>query len=162
MKKSCKQFRMTASGIIIFIPVMVFALITGSYSCGKSCPWKNKTDAKGGVRSNVTLAQAETKTELKEKKQEEDGVQTVTLPVKGMTCTGCEFNINKALKKVKGVKSAQANSSEDNVIVTFDITKVKVEDLIKAVNKTGYEASIPEKEKEQIDGNKQEKSKEDI
>ena len=68
----------------------------------------------------------------------------VVLPVKGMTCVTCEWGIEKALGELDGVVEAKASSSEQKVLVSYQAGKVTLEQMIQAVNATGYKASMPD------------------
>lgn len=47
-------------------------------------------------------------------------IQKVTLDVQGMTCSGCEFGVEGALKKVAGVSNADADVASNSAVVEFD------------------------------------------
>jgi copper chaperone CopZ len=68
----------------------------------------------------------------------------VVLPVEGMTCVTCEWGIEKALGKLDGVVEAKASSSEHKVLVRYVPGKVSFEQMIEAVDSTGYKASMPD------------------
>lgn len=68
----------------------------------------------------------------------------VVLPVTGMTCVTCEWGIEKALGKLEGVVEAKASSSEQKVLVRYEPGKVSFEQMIEAVDSTGYKASMPD------------------
>ncbi len=68
----------------------------------------------------------------------------VVLPVKGMTCVTCEWGIEKALGKLDGVVEAKASSSEQKVLVRYEPGKVTFEQMIEAVDSTGYKALMPD------------------
>jgi len=61
----------------------------------------------------------------------------VTLKVTDMTCDKCAVGVQKALKKVDGVKAAEASLDKEQAVVTMDATKVKPEQLIATVDKAG-------------------------
>jgi Cu+-exporting ATPase len=62
----------------------------------------------------------------------------VTLPVTGMTCASCASRIERGVKKVNGVADAQVNLASEHATITFDPQQVQPQDLIAAVEKTGY------------------------
>ena len=68
----------------------------------------------------------------------------VVLPVEGMTCVTCEWGIEKALAKLDGVIEAKASSSEHKVLVRYEPGHVTFEQMIEAVDSTGYKASMPD------------------
>ena len=67
-------------------------------------------------------------------------VQKVKLDIEGMTCSGCAFGVETALKKVDGVKQAGASFDEKSAEVEFDPAVAKVEQLVEAVSKAGFKA----------------------
>ena len=62
----------------------------------------------------------------------------IILPVTGMTCANCAFNIERALKKLNGVKTANVNFASEQVSVSYDEDKVDVKSIIKAIQDAGY------------------------
>lgn len=69
------------------------------------------------------------------------GPANIVLPVEGMTCLTCELTIESGLKRMSGVSQADARVAEQAVSVSYDPGRVSPEDLITAINKTGYKAS---------------------
>ncbi|RMF58801.1 MAG: heavy-metal-associated domain-containing protein [Calditrichaeota bacterium] len=67
-------------------------------------------------------------------------IQKVNLDVQGMTCTGCQYNVESALKKVPGVAEAKADYASHSAVVQYDPKKANVEQLVEAINKIGYHA----------------------
>jgi len=61
----------------------------------------------------------------------------VTLKVTGMTCDKCVAGIQKALKKIDGVKAAEVSLEKNQAVVTFDSAKVTTDKLIATVGKAG-------------------------
>jgi copper chaperone CopZ len=69
--------------------------------------------------------------------------QTVRLGVKGMTCAACAVSIEKALRKVPGVKSAVVDFDKAEAQVTLDATRgYDSQSLLQAVESAGYMASV--------------------
>src|SRR5258706_4659696 len=64
--------------------------------------------------------------------------KNITLPVTGMTCASCASRIERGLKKVGGVESAQVNLASEQATITFDPQQVQPHDLVAAVERTGY------------------------
>lgn len=65
-------------------------------------------------------------------------VQTVTLDISGMTCTGCEEHVRHAVTQLPGVLEATASYAEGKAMVRFDGSKVDTAAIRKAVDATGY------------------------
>ncbi len=57
-------------------------------------------------------------------------------------CGMCQTRIEKAAKSVNGVTKAKWNSDNKILTVTFDASKVKVEDIHKAVAKVGHDTDL--------------------
>lgn len=70
------------------------------------------------------------------------GVQ-MTIPVEGMTCFTCEMTVQSAVKKLPGVSHAAASAKHGNLAVSYDPAKVSLDEIVKAVNATGYKAKRP-------------------
>lgn len=67
----------------------------------------------------------------------------VELKVTGMTCSHCEMTVKKALESIDGVKKAKVNRNKNNALVTFkNNIEVNINELIKAVENSGYEVSL--------------------
>ena len=71
-----------------------------------------------------------------------EGQKKITLSLFGMHCSSCAGVIEKSLKKVDGVVDARVNFVAEKAMVSFDLMKVKEENLIKAVERTGYRAVV--------------------
>lgn len=74
----------------------------------------------------------------------EIAIMEVTIPVEGMTCSGCEFNVENAIKKLGGIMQVKADYQKGEVYVKFEGGKVNVDDIVEAINKTGYKAELPQ------------------
>ncbi len=64
--------------------------------------------------------------------------------IRGMHCASCSVIIEKTLKKLDGVSSAQANYGTESVKVNFDEAKIKPEALSKSIEPLGYSLVMPE------------------
>ena len=68
--------------------------------------------------------------------------EEVTLDLQGMTCASCAARIERKLNKLDGVE-ASVNYATEQAAVSFDATKVGLEDLVRAVEAAGYGAALP-------------------
>jgi Cu+-exporting ATPase len=68
--------------------------------------------------------------------------ETVTLPVRGMTCASCQARIESALRQNSGVKSATVNLATEKATVHYFPSVVTVNDLKKIIEGEGYR--VPE------------------
>lgn len=71
----------------------------------------------------------------------ESSITQLNLDIKGMTCTGCEEHIKHAASGVDGVTYISASFEEGKATVQFDQTVTTQEDIIDAVNATGYKVT---------------------
>ena len=72
-------------------------------------------------------------------------LQRAVIPVGGMTCVTCEIAVRNALKKVNGVASAHVSVATKNATIDYDPVKTSPDQLVTAINSTGYRASLPQK-----------------
>ncbi|MGK9156020.1 heavy metal translocating P-type ATPase [Acinetobacter radioresistens] len=74
-----------------------------------------------------------------------------TLSITGMTCASCVGRVEKALKKVEGVESAQVNLATEKAVVSSS-EPLDLMVLTKAVERAGYEVSATQPIELEIDG----------
>jgi copper chaperone CopZ len=70
-----------------------------------------------------------------------DGAKAV-FQVEGMSCEGCQNNIQSALEKVAGVRTAAVSHKEGRASVVYDPAKVSPADLEKVIEERGYPATL--------------------
>ncbi|MBU4076003.1 MAG: heavy metal translocating P-type ATPase, partial [Euryarchaeota archaeon] len=92
-------------------------------------------------------------------KQGSGAATTISLKISGMTCAACAANIEKILKKNKGVESVAVNFSLAKAHVEYDPSLVSVADMIAAIEGIGYTASRKVDKKESED--RERKARED-
>ncbi len=68
--------------------------------------------------------------------------KNVTLPILGMTCANCVATVERNLKKVDGVETANVNLSSERAAVTYDPNKANLDDLIERVHRAGYDVAL--------------------
>jgi Cu+-exporting ATPase len=68
-------------------------------------------------------------------------VESVRLTIGGMTCATCSQRIEKVLRKLDGVASAQVNLATERATVAFTPGAVTLDRLVEAVEKAGYSAT---------------------
>jgi P-type Cu+ transporter len=68
--------------------------------------------------------------------------ERVELPIDGMTCSSCANRIEKSLNKLDGVE-ATVNFATERATVSFDPERTAADELVEAVGKVGYTASLP-------------------
>lgn len=72
----------------------------------------------------------------------ESGQAQVALHIEGMTCASCSITVRVTLEHLDGVKSAVVSVSGKRAQVTYDPSKVTPKQMVEAVNKAGYKASV--------------------
>jgi Cu+-exporting ATPase len=68
----------------------------------------------------------------------------LTLPILGMTCANCVATVERNLKKVDGVESANVNLSSERAAVTYDPGKADLSEFIRRVEGAGYQVAMGE------------------
>jgi Cu+-exporting ATPase len=64
--------------------------------------------------------------------------QNFTLPITGMTCANCAANIERSVKKLKGVAEASVNFAAENASVAFDPKQLQLRDVVEKIHTSGY------------------------
>ena len=70
-------------------------------------------------------------------------MQTVSVPVEGMSCGACAARSKKRLKTIDGVRDVHVNLEERNVRIDYEQGKFVPERLTAAINELGYKAGMP-------------------
>ncbi len=71
------------------------------------------------------------------------GVANITLHVEGMTCPACKAAVKTAIVRLPGVTDAKVDVAKRSATVEYDASKVLPQQMVDAVNRLGYEASLP-------------------
>lgn len=66
----------------------------------------------------------------------------VTLRIEGMTCGGCAISARRVLTRLDGVRSADVSYENQRAVVTYDTSKVTIEQMIAAIKTLGYKATV--------------------
>ena len=64
--------------------------------------------------------------------------------VTGMTCSACSARVEKAVNKLNGTKEVAVNLLKNSMVVSFDEQTLSPADIITAVEKAGYGATMQE------------------
>lgn len=80
--------------------------------------------------------------------------------ITGMTCSACQANVTRAVKKL-GVNDVNVNLINESMSVDYDDGKISDDDIINAVESIGYGASLKSAETPKTSGKKNEDSLED-
>ena len=63
---------------------------------------------------------------------------TLTLPVQGMSCGGCENAVTRAVGAMTGVSGVTASHTAAEVVVTYDPALVTPADITQKIGRLGY------------------------
>ena len=66
----------------------------------------------------------------------------ITVDVLGMTCAACSSRVEKALNKQEGVEIVAVNLLANKATIEFDQDKTKESEIIKLIEKTGYDVPL--------------------
>ncbi len=71
---------------------------------------------------------------------------TQTFDVAGMNCTACVMHIEGLEDEVEGIESIDVNFKQQRMVVEYDDSKVTQQDIVQAVERVGYAATVQESE----------------
>lgn len=103
-------------------------------------PTAEITQPNAVIENQTESPVVENKDESAAVENESQNQKTIVIAVEGMTCEGCASQLNVALKRVKGVISAEASYANKNVKVVYSPKQVTVERIKKAIYDAGYVA----------------------
>jgi len=70
-------------------------------------------------------------------------MESLTLPVLGMTCASCQHHVETALRATAGVESAHVDLMAHRANVVYDPLLAAPEQLVEAIRAAGYDAVLP-------------------
>lgn len=91
--------------------------------------------------SNVFFPKTENQTTI----IDHANIRTAEFMIEGMTCAGCEAHVNHEVNKLIGIVKMTVSCEDGNAIVEFDQTHIDIDEIEKAISKTGY--SVTDKKK---------------
>ncbi len=68
-------------------------------------------------------------------------IEEVIISVEGMTCAGCKFHVENAIRKLGGIIEVNADYKKGQVYVKFWSGKITINNIAEAINKIGYKAT---------------------
>ena len=69
-------------------------------------------------------------------------METIRIPVSGMTCAACQSRVQRTLQKQEGVADASVNLMMKTATVTYDPAAITPDRLVSAIHDTGYGAQL--------------------
>lgn len=71
------------------------------------------------------------------------------LDIEGMSCASCSSSIERVLRKKDGIISADVNLVINQATISYDHHKIKMTEIIQAIEKAGFHAHIHKEEEKQ-------------
>ena len=71
-------------------------------------------------------------------------IKTITLPIKGMSCSSCSRSVEKQVEQLEGIITKTVDHDTDSGQFTIDESKLSEHDLITTINKGHYKVDLPE------------------
>lgn len=75
---------------------------------------------------------------MEDVKDDEGNYRKVRVKIGGMSCTSCARNVERAVLKKKGVKSAFVNFASEEAVIVFHPDMVGIEEIERAIEQAGY------------------------
>ena len=72
------------------------------------------------------------------------GMARAVIAVEGMTCAACTIAVEGGLTQIEGVQHVSANVAGKSVAAVYDPDRVSLQQLVEAINQTGYQARLPD------------------
>jgi mercuric ion transport protein len=67
-------------------------------------------------------------------------LEKIEFQIEGMTCSGCEHHISTEINKLKGIAALSVSYEKGNAVVNFDKQQTTVNQILAAIDSTGYKA----------------------
>lgn len=121
------------------IGVLTFAVFP--YFTGYIVSALDKPQPTAEMNQTVNQQPSETENSVNPNSSESENQdrKTVVIEVGGMTCEGCASQLNVALKRQKGVISAEASYANKNVKVVYNPKQITLEKIKEAIRNAGYD-----------------------
>lgn len=74
-----------------------------------------------------------------------NGLNRIVVSVEGLSCVTCEIPVRHALRRIDGVRYVDVNAAAKTATVDYEPARANPEQLVAAINSTGYHASLPNK-----------------
>lgn len=68
-------------------------------------------------------------------------METITIPVGGMTCMGCVASVKRVLGGLDGISSAEVTLHPAQATVTYDAGKLDLPAIKTAISDAGYDVA---------------------
>ena len=68
--------------------------------------------------------------------------KTLELPITGIACVGCAAKIERGVKRLSGIYSANINAATDTLTVVYDPAVIEGKDFVSTIRELGYDAGF--------------------
>lgn len=85
-------------------------------------------------------------------------IKEITLTVEGLTCAACAWLIERSLRNTVGIHFINVNATSNRIAIKWVDAQIKLSDILKQINKLGYNASPFQADQHEVMYNKQLKS----
>ncbi len=69
---------------------------------------------------------------------DKSNIQTAAFEISGMNCSACEEEVKHEVNKLNGIVKVESSYEKNNAQVQFDNSKSNLDQIVKAINSTGY------------------------
>jgi copper chaperone len=69
-------------------------------------------------------------------------MQTIQIPIEGMTCGGCVKSVTGVLQKISGVTSVNVSLEQKQAEIKYDEAKTSPAAFRQAIEDAGYEVAV--------------------
>ena len=73
-------------------------------------------------------------------------IKTITLPIKGMSCSSCSRSVEKQVENLDGLVEKHVDHDADMGEFKIDASKLSIEELIVTINQGHYKVDLPANE----------------
>lgn len=77
-------------------------------------------------------------------------MKKVKFDIQGMTCSACSSHVEKAVRKLDGIKIANVNLLSNSMVAEYDEKVLNNEKIIEAVVDAGYGANVANADKDKV------------
>jgi len=67
-------------------------------------------------------------------------IKEIEIKIEGMTCDACENHVDHAVNELNGIIEVSSSYDNENTTIKFDKSQTNKEEIIEAINSTGYKA----------------------
>ncbi|MBA4368965.1 MAG: cation-transporting ATPase PacS, partial [Desulfobacterium sp.] len=65
-------------------------------------------------------------------------MQTITIPITGMSCANCALNIERSVRKLDGVQDVSVNFAAEQAMIRLDPKQIRINEVIHRIQEAGY------------------------